>query len=124
MADPLPYTGTFAGRLGFGERVRARLVRRIERRVGLPLSAFGVPAMAATMATPPLLLVHDRHDAETGWSDSEAIARAWPGARLVTTAGLGHRRILGDPAVVAEATGFVGATPLAQSGPAARGSSS
>ena len=115
MADPLPYTRTFAGRLGFGERVRARMVRRIERRVGLPLSAFSVPALAGTMATPPLLLVHDRQDAETGWSDSQAIARAWPGARLVTTSGLGHRRILRDPAVVAEVTGFVG-SPLTLSG--------
>jgi pimeloyl-ACP methyl ester carboxylesterase len=74
------------------------------------------------MATPPLLLVHDRQDAETGWADSDAIARAWPGARLVTTTGLGHRRILGDPAVVAEVAGFVG-SPLARSRPAARLSS-
>jgi pimeloyl-ACP methyl ester carboxylesterase len=118
MADPLPYTRTFAGRLGFGERTRTRLVRRIERRVGTPLSAFDVPAMAESMATPPLLLVHDRHDAETGWSDSQAIARAWPGARLVTTTGLGHRRILRDPAVAAEVSGFLG-SPLAESGPAA-----
>jgi pimeloyl-ACP methyl ester carboxylesterase len=108
MADPLPYTGTFARRLGFGERTRGRMVRRIERRVGMPLSAFRVPDLARTGATPPLLLVHDRQDAETGWSDSDAIARAWPGARLVTTTGLGHRRILRDPAVVAEVAGFVG----------------
>jgi pimeloyl-ACP methyl ester carboxylesterase len=119
MADPLPYTRTFASRLGFGERVRTRLVRRIERRVGLPLSAFDVPAMARTMATPPLLLVHDRDDAETGWSDSDAIANAWPGARLVTTTGLGHRRILRDPTVVAEVTGFVG-SPVARAGAATR----
>ena len=118
MADPLPYTRTFAGRLGFAERVRTRMVRRIERRVGMPLSAFAVPDLAATMATPPLLLVHDRQDAETGWSDSDTIARAWPGARLVTTTGLGHRRILRDPGVVAEVTGFVG-SPVARSGAAA-----
>jgi hypothetical protein len=122
MADPLPYTRTFAGRLGFGERVRTRLVSRIERRVGMPLSAFAVPGLVLTMATPPLLLVHDRQDAETGWSDSDAIARAWPGARLVTTTGLGHRRILRDPAVVAEVTGFVG-SPVARSVAAARVSS-
>jgi pimeloyl-ACP methyl ester carboxylesterase len=78
--------------------------------------------MAGTMAAPPLLLVHDRQDAETGWSDSEAIARAWPGARLVTTTGLGHRRILRDPAVVAEVTGFVG-SPLARSDPGVRAGS-
>jgi pimeloyl-ACP methyl ester carboxylesterase len=115
MADPLPYTRTFAGRLGFGERVRTRLADRIERRVGMPLSAFDVPAMAGEIATPPLLLVHDRQDSETGWSDSAAIARSWPHARLVTTSGLGHRRILRAPAVVTEVVEFVAAGPAAQS---------
>jgi pimeloyl-ACP methyl ester carboxylesterase len=112
MADPLPYTRAFAARLGFGERVRARLVDRIERRVAMPMSAFSVPAVAGQIATPPLLLVHDRLDSETGWSDSAAIARAWPAARLVTTSGLGHRRILRDPAVVAEVTGFLTAAAV------------
>jgi pimeloyl-ACP methyl ester carboxylesterase len=125
MADPLPYTRTFAGRLGFGERVRSRLVGRLERRVAMPLSAFDVPAMAATVATPPLLLVHDRQDAETSWSDSAAIAQAWPGARLVSTAGLGHRRILRAPAVVAEVVGFVAAAavegPLSPAGAVGHG---
>jgi pimeloyl-ACP methyl ester carboxylesterase len=114
MADPLPYTRLFAGRLGFGERVRTRLVDRIERRVGLPLSAFDVPAMAGQVPTPPLLLVHDRLDTETAWSDSAAIAASWPRSRLVTTGGLGHRRILRAPAVIGEVTGFV-AEPVAQS---------
>ena len=116
MADPLPYTRTFAGRLGFGERIRTRLVRRVERRVGMPMSAFDVPAMSSRAATPPLLLVHDRQDAETGWSDSAAIARSWPGSRLVTTAGLGHRRILRAPAVVAEVAGFVTGAGAGQTG--------
>jgi pimeloyl-ACP methyl ester carboxylesterase len=115
MADPLPYTRTFAGRLGFGEQVRTRLADRIERRVGMPLSAFDVPAMAGQIATPPLLLVHDRQDAETGWSDSAAIARSWPHARLVTTSGLGHRRILRAPAVVDEVVEFVAAGLAGQS---------
>jgi pimeloyl-ACP methyl ester carboxylesterase len=113
MADPLPYTRAFAARLGFGERIRSRLVARIERRVAMPMSAFDVPAMAHRVATPPLLLVHDRLDAETGWADSAAIARSWPGARLVTTTGLGHRRILRAPAVVAEAAAFVAEQPSA-----------
>lgn len=112
MADPLPYTRTFAGRLGFGERTHARLVARIERRVGTSMEAFAVPAMAARFATPPLLLVHDRQDTETAWSDSATIARSWPGARLVSTTGLGHRRILRAPAVVAEVTRFVAEQPL------------
>jgi pimeloyl-ACP methyl ester carboxylesterase len=116
MADPLPYTRVFAGRLGFGERVRTRLVGRVERRIGMSMSAFDVPAMARALTTPPLLLVHDRRDAETSWSDSAAIAHAWPGARLVTTSGLGHRRILQAPAVVAEVAAFVGTPPAGQGG--------
>jgi pimeloyl-ACP methyl ester carboxylesterase len=116
MADPLPYTRTFAGRLGFGERVRTRLVERIERRVGTSMSAFDVPAIAHRVSTPPLLLVHDHQDAETGWTDSAAIAQAWPGARLVSTSGLGHRRILRAPAVVAEVTGFVTGRPAVLQG--------
>ena len=112
MAAPLPYTRTFAGRLGFGERTRTRLVARLERRIRLPLSDFDVPAMARWLPTPPLLLVHDRDDTETAWSDSADIARSWPEARLVSTTGLGHYRILRDPPVVAEVAGFV-TEPLA-----------
>jgi TAP-like protein len=79
------------------------------------MSAFDVPAMASQVTTPPLLLVHDRQDAETGWPDSAAIAQSWPDTRLVTTTGLGHRRILRAPAVVAEVTGFVAGAPAGQS---------
>jgi pimeloyl-ACP methyl ester carboxylesterase len=120
MADPLPYTRVFAARLGFGERTRERLVPRLERRVGMSLSAFDVPAIGRRVATPPLLLVHDRHDAETAWSDSAAIAGSWPEARLVSTTGLGHYRILRDPAVVAEVAGFVTGPATAASGRAGR----
>jgi pimeloyl-ACP methyl ester carboxylesterase len=118
MAGPLAYSHVLAERLGFGERIRTRLVGRVERRVGMSISAFDVPAMARQVATPPLLLVHDRLDAETGWSDSAAIAKAWPRARLVTTTGLGHRRILRDPAVVAEVVGFVAAPASGSAAPA------
>ena len=53
----------------------------------------------------------DRDDDEVAWTDGAAIAEAWPGARLVTTTGLGHRRILRDAQVVSQAVSFVsGAT--------------
>jgi pimeloyl-ACP methyl ester carboxylesterase len=112
MADPRPYADQFAARFGFGERTRTRLVRRIERRVGLPMAYLDVPAMAAQAAMPPLLVVHDQGDRETSWAGGREIARTWLGARMVTTSRLGHRRILRDPAVVAEVVGFLaGAAP-------------
>jgi pimeloyl-ACP methyl ester carboxylesterase len=107
MADPLPYADMFAARFGFGKRTRTRLVRRIERRVGVPMAYLDVPAMATQAATPPLLVVHDQGDRETSWSGGRDIVRAWSDARLVTTSRLGHRRILRDPAVITEVVRFL-----------------
>lgn len=114
MANPLPYTYGFAAGLGFGERTRTRLVRRVERRVGVPMADFDVPAMAAQAAMPPLLVAHDQGDRETSWSGGRDIARAWPGARLLTTSRLGHRRILRDPTVVAQVAGFLADAPASR----------
>jgi pimeloyl-ACP methyl ester carboxylesterase len=79
---------------------------RIERQLGVPWSALDVRSYAPDMRT-PLLVVHDRDDAEVPWQDGAIIARGWPGAVMSTTGGLGHRRILRDPCVVRAATAFV-----------------
>jgi hypothetical protein len=79
---------------------------RTERQLGVPWSALDVRTYAPDMRT-PLLVVHDRDDAEVPWQDGAIIARGWPGAVLSTTGGLGHRRILRDPYVVRAATAFV-----------------
>ncbi|MGW2514318.1 alpha/beta fold hydrolase [Streptomyces scopuliridis] len=56
----------------------------------------------------PVLLFHDEHDDRVPLGQSRALVRAYgEGARLVVTRGLGHRRILGDPEVVAAAVDFV-----------------
>ncbi len=49
---------------------------------------------------PETLVVHDRADKEVPYAVGVAVAEAWPGARLVTTEGLGHHRLLADPPVV------------------------
>jgi pimeloyl-ACP methyl ester carboxylesterase len=55
----------------------------------------------------PTLMFHDREDEITPYQSSAALAKAWPAARLVTTNGLGHRRILRDPQVIQQAVDFV-----------------
>jgi fermentation-respiration switch protein FrsA (DUF1100 family) len=55
----------------------------------------------------PLLIVHDRDDDVVPVADGEAIAQAWPGARLVRTDGLGHKLIVRAPAVVTQAVDFI-----------------
>jgi pimeloyl-ACP methyl ester carboxylesterase len=79
---------------------------RFERRLGVPMSALEVPAIARGART-PLLAFHDPEDREVPWHDAAAIAQAWPGARLIDVPRVGHHRILRDPAVIAQAVSFL-----------------
>lgn len=96
--------------LGFGPRVRRGFERRFEARFG-PMSSFRMGAIVTEIATgralPPLLLIHDRSDTETLYEGSADLVGDWPGARLETSEGLGHRRVLRDPDLVKQAVGFL-----------------
>jgi pimeloyl-ACP methyl ester carboxylesterase len=50
-----------------------------------------------------LLAFHDDGDRDVGQIHARRLVATWPGARLVSTDGLGHRRILRDPGVIAGA---------------------
>jgi pimeloyl-ACP methyl ester carboxylesterase len=106
-ADPRRVLDQFVQRIGAGPRVRAGLERAVVRRVGLPWQTFHVPSLHRSTPVPPTLVVHDAQDREVGPEHGRAIAEAWPGARLVLTEGLGHRRLLRDADVVDEAVRFV-----------------
>jgi pimeloyl-ACP methyl ester carboxylesterase len=55
----------------------------------------------------PALIVHDLEDREVPWSEGERYARYWPHARLVSTRGLGHNRIVDDASTIAAALRFL-----------------
>ena len=55
----------------------------------------------------PALIVHDKQDRDVPWQDGKAVADAWPGAEFMLTRGLGHRRILRDPATVTAVADFI-----------------
>ncbi|MEU8394540.1 alpha/beta fold hydrolase [Nonomuraea sp. NPDC048892] len=112
MASPLAFAGTFGRVLGLGERVRAGLLERVERRNGRPMSDLDVAARAAARSElPPLLVVHDRDDQVVDLGGAEAITKAWPRAELLRTEGLGHQRILRDPEVVRQVVRFLADLP-------------
>jgi hypothetical protein len=65
------------------------------------------PAMTA-----PLQVIHDEADREVPYRDGVTAANLWPGAALITTVGLGHRKLLGDPHVIGLVREFLaGAAP-------------
>jgi pimeloyl-ACP methyl ester carboxylesterase len=55
----------------------------------------------------PILLVHDRSDAEIPFSHAELLQQASNGAVLLATEGLGHRRILRDASVIQQSVQFI-----------------
>ena len=79
---------------------------RVERELGVPLASVDVRAATPHLAK-PMLLLHDEADNEVPFEDARTFVRAWPGAKLVVTSGLGHRAILRDPDVVAAAAAFI-----------------
>ena len=59
----------------------------------------------------PALVIHAPDDREVSRDDARDFAGAGDHVRLYWARGLGHRRILADPEVVAEAVGFAAARP-------------
>lgn len=98
---------------GIGARARGRLVERVERRIGHRFADLEVTTLFGEVllaeSPPALLAVHDRGDSDTPASGSLDLARAWPGSRLVLTEGLGHRRVIWHPEVLARVAEFAGA---------------
>lgn len=103
---PADWLDAFSSALNLRQEARDALRLRIERRVGARMAELAVPRLAAELRT-PALVVHDRGDGEVPWAEGAAVAGAWPGATLLSTDALGHRRLLRDRRVIAEATGFV-----------------
>lgn len=97
----------FCEAFGLPGRLRASTRARLETRLGTPLEEFDLPRLARSFTT-PLLVIHDRGDAEVPWEAGAAVAEGWPGATLESTQGLGHSRILRAPEVVTRAAAFVG----------------
>ena len=118
-ADPIAFTRQLARMLGFGERIRTRMIEHGRRRTGLDAADFVVPPRAARRTDlPPALIVHDRDDPTVPVTAGRALAGAWGDARLVETSGLGHNRLLRDEAVIAAVVAFVEGAPTPTPEPA------
>jgi len=97
----------FSRLLAMPAPVLTDLRRRLERRFAANVwELLSTDSNARTLTT-PALIVHDRDDLEVPWRQGEMIAAAWPGARWLMTRGLGHRRILRDPATVQAVVDFI-----------------
>jgi pimeloyl-ACP methyl ester carboxylesterase len=87
------------------ERALPAMVRALEQRVGAAMESFDISTFAERI-TVPVLVVHDTDDVEVPYVNGTRLSEMF-GAPLFTTSGLGHRRILFAPEVVATVVDFV-----------------
>jgi pimeloyl-ACP methyl ester carboxylesterase len=105
-SDFVGYTRRFARWHWMPERARRRMQAAIEERFGVPMADLEVARLAPRLSA-QALLIHDRFDPVSPWRQGAQIAGAWPGARLLTTEGLGHGRILEADLTTHAAADFV-----------------
>lgn len=105
-ADMVGYSRRFARWHWMPEAVRRAMQAAIEERYGVLWESLDVRRLAPRIAA-RALVIHDRDDRLVPWTQGAQVASHWPGARLLSTDGLGHRRILEDEFVTRAAADFV-----------------
>mgnify|MGYP001828323658 FL=1 len=99
----------FASIMAMPDAVVANLKARLEQRFDANIWEMLATDANAARLDAPALVIHDEDDSSVPWQQGRLIADAWPGAQFVMTQGLGHTRILRDPAVIERVSGFIGA---------------
>lgn len=115
--DSMPaFFHDFGRMLDLGARSQMALARQVERLAGRPLSDF-VGSVQLAEAKLPTLVIHAPDDKEVSPANAEAYGRAGRHVRLVWAPGLGHRRIIAGPGVLAALAAFVAdADAMAEAG--------
>lgn len=106
MSRPTRYADRYREALGIPAEVDAAWRAQAAARLGFAWDDLDL-VRSVPDEPPRTLVVHDRQDREVDFADGEAVAGRWPGARLVATSGLGHRRLLREPRVIRLAADFL-----------------
>jgi pimeloyl-ACP methyl ester carboxylesterase len=104
-ADMAAAASRFFRLVHLGEHLRQPFYAWLVDRTGLSVEQLQIHRHLPALGQPGLI-VHDLDDDDVPWAEGERYAQYWPGARLLTTEGLGHRRVLDDPAVIDAAIAF------------------
>lgn len=105
-ADPVAATQRFTHFVRLGEHLRGRLHDRLQAMTGVNIHDLQVHRHLPSLGQ-PALIVHDMDDHDVPWAEGERYARHWHGARLHTTQGLGHHKVLDAPEVIDVSLAFL-----------------
>ncbi|WP_430388845.1 alpha/beta hydrolase [Dyella sp. 20L07] len=105
-ADPVAATQRFTQFVHMGEHLRVRMHDSLQAMTGVNIHDLQVHRHLPSLGQPGLV-VHDMDDHDVPWAEGERYARYWSGARLLTTQGLGHHRVLDAPEVIDASLAFL-----------------
>ena len=98
--------GQFREMVGMRPKTWAWFLKYFEQSLGMSVQQVDAAAFGENLNIPGLI-VHCRDDYEVAFHQGERIHDSWPGATLLATEGLGHRRILKDPEVITATVSFL-----------------
>lgn len=113
-ADMRAAGARFGHMVGLRPPLVSRMWRGFERQIGVQVDSLAAHLHVPALAGIPALVVHDVEDLDVPWEEGERYARLWPGARLLSTCGLGHHRIAGEPQVIDAALRFLAGAPVGE----------
>jgi pimeloyl-ACP methyl ester carboxylesterase len=105
-ADPVAATQRFTQFVRLGQHLSGRLHDGLEAMTGINIHDLQVHRHLPSLGQPGLI-VHDLDDHDVPWAEGERYARHWRGARLFTTQGLGHHKVLDAPEVIEASLAFL-----------------
>src|SRR5260221_305290 len=105
-ADLVGYSRRFARWYWMPETIRRSMQAAIEERYGVAWEELEVARLAPRLGA-RALGIHDRDDRMIPWTQGARVASLWPNARLFSTDGLGHGRILAHEDVARAAAEFI-----------------
>lgn len=96
----------FVERLGLPIRIAQKMKRNIERKYGMEMESLSSD-IAASEVEIPILAIHDNHDFDVPVHTAYEITKNLSNHELMITNELGHRKILGDKAVIQRIMTFI-----------------
>ena len=96
----------FVSKLRLKPIIAEKMKNYFEKKFGEPMESYAAHE-AAKKVIIPTLVIHDENDYEVPVSCGINIHNNLPNGELFTTKKLGHRKILGDPAVINKSISFI-----------------
>lgn len=104
-------TREFAKNMKMNEKVANKMKKYLDNKFGQNMDQYSGAESAKHVYTPSLI-IHDKDDVDVDVSSAYEIDKALTHSEQYITSNLGHRRILGDEAVINKITTFITAQSL------------